>query len=118
MHELSIAMSMLELAEGEARRAGAHRITRIHCRIGCLRQADTTMLSEAFDLAKSGTLAARAKLEVTTVGMRLECSACGTHTELDAWQFECPSCGATEIHLEGGDEIELTSIELEIDDGD
>ena len=118
MHELSIAQSMLEIAEAEARRHGATKITRIDCRIGCLRQADTALLSEAFELARIGTAAAEASLAVATVGMKLDCSACGGHADLDGWQFECPSCGSTDIQLSGGDDIELTSLELEIPDGD
>ena len=118
MHELSIAQSILEVAQAEARRHGAARIVRILCRIGCLRQAHTSLLGEAFDLAKTGTLAADAKLTVETVGMGLDCSGCGTHTELEGWRFDCPGCGSTAVQLSGGDELELTSMDLEVSDGD
>ena len=118
MHELSIAQSILEVAQIEAQSHETIRIKRIHCRIGCMRQAQTTLLSEAFDLAKAGTLAANANLTVEIVGMHLDCSDCGHQADLDGWAFECPSCGSTAVQLSGGDELELTSVELEVSDGD
>jgi hydrogenase nickel incorporation protein HypA/HybF len=118
VHELSIAMSILEAAEAEAKRHGAVRIRRIHCRIGVLRQVDRTLLSEAFELAKTGTSAASADLEVTSVGMHLDCSGCGRASDLPTWQFECPRCGSSKVELSGGDELELTSLELEVPDDD
>ena len=118
MHELSIALSILEVAEDEARRHGAAKITRVRCRIGCLRQAHTSLLAEAFDLAKVGTMAAEAVLTIETVGTHLGCSACGRETDLDGWAFECPDCGSRAVQLSGGDQLELTSLDLEVGDGD
>ena len=118
MHELSIALSILEVAESEARRHGAARIKCIRCRIGCLRQVQARLLAEAFDLAKVGTMAAEAALTVDTVGMHLGCSACGGQTDLDGWAFQCPDCGSRAVQLSGGDQLELTSLDLEVSDGD
>ena len=118
MHELSIAQSILEAAQIEAQRHETIQIKRIHCRIGCMRQAQTTLLREAFDLAKVGTLAGNAVLTVEIVGMQLDCSDCGQQADLDGWAFECPGCGSTAVQLSGGDELELTSMELEVRDGD
>ena len=118
MHELSIAQSILEVAQSEAQRHGSICIKRIHCRIGCMRQAQTTLLRDAFDLAKAGTLAADASLTVEIVGMRLDCSDCDQQVDLDGWAFECPGCGSTAVQLSGGDELELTSMELEVRDDD
>jgi len=118
VHELSIVQSILEVADVEAKRHGATKIKRIICRIGVLRQVDRTTLSEAFEIARAGTAAGAASLEVTTVGMNLTCSACYFEDELPTWQFECPECGSSKIKLSGGDEIELTSMELEVPDDD
>ena len=118
MHELSIANGLLEAAAAEARRHEATRILRLDCRIGCLRQVDQGLLTEAFELARTNTLADTAELAVTYVGMHLASRPCGYEADLDGWQFECPQCGSTEINLTGGDELELTSLQLEIPDED
>jgi len=116
MHELSIVNSLLDAAEAEAAQHGATRITHVYCRIGCLRQVDQMLLHEAFDLARRGTLADGAALSVTKVGMRLSCHECSHQTDLDGWRFDCPACGSTKIALDGGDELELTSLTLELPD--
>ena len=79
---------------------------------------DQWLLTEAFALARTGTLAEAAELAVTYVGMHLHCRPCGHDADLNGWQFECPNCGATDVKLSGGDELELTSLELEVPDED
>ena len=118
MHELSIAYSIIETAEAEAKKHGAVGIVRLYCRIGCLRQVQPSLLQDVFDLAKVDTMAANAVLETTTVGMLLHCKACGRESQLDGWQFDCPLCASREIQLSGGDDLELTSLELEINGDD
>ena len=118
MHELSIVQSILETAISHAECHNASRITRIRIRVGRLRQVEPALLADAFDLAKHGTLAAEATLDAAYSGMRLDCAACGRHTDLDTWAFECPHCGSSDIRLDGGDELELTSLDLEIPDDD
>jgi hydrogenase nickel incorporation protein HypA/HybF len=118
MHELALARAMIDEALGEARRRGAARVRRIHCRIGRLRMVDPAMLREAFELARAGTQADDAELVTTPVGMHLCCRTCGAERDLEGWSLECPACGSRDIALSGGDEIELTSLELEVPDGD
>ncbi|UCE59246.1 MAG: hydrogenase maturation nickel metallochaperone HypA [Phycisphaerales bacterium] len=116
MHELSIVSSLLEVAVDQAQQHQAVGIKRIHCRIGCLRQVDRNLLRQAFELARQSTLAKDATLEVVHVGMHLRCRECAHEVDLNGWQFECPACASTDVDLGGGDELELTSMELEVPD--
>ncbi len=118
MHELSIASSLLEAAVAVAHERDAVRIVRIDCRIGRFRQIDVWLLGEAFDLDKVDSIAADARLNVETVGARLNCSGCGETSELRDWDFKCPLCHSSAGSVTGGDELELTSVELEVPDGD
>lgn len=118
MHELSVVTSLVELAHREADRHGATAIRRICCRIGVLRQVDRMLMEEAFRLATAGTIAAEAVLDLELVGMTLTCRACGEVSQLVTWQFDCPRCGEVDVKLEGGDDIELTSLDLELPDHD
>jgi hydrogenase nickel incorporation protein HypA/HybF len=117
VHELSIVLAILDEAAAQAERHGAARITRIKIRVGRLRQVDPTLLAEAFELARHGTLAADATLDASYFGMELACNACSLKTELETWAFECPECGSPDVRLSGGDELELTSMDLEVPDG-
>lgn len=118
MHELSIVHDLLDIAVSEAEKRGYHHVSRLTCRIGWLRQADPLLLREAFSVACEGTIAANAELEVITRGMYLECHTCGQRGEVIGWQFRCPICYSDDVELQGGDELELTAIDCEVDDGD
>lgn len=116
MHELSIVQSLLDVALAEARRAGAARVTRLNCRIGELRQIDDRLLVEAFELLRPGTLCDTAELCVEKTFIRARCSGCGREFDVRNWQWRCPACGEEGSALNGGDELELTSIEAEIEE--
>ena len=116
MHELSIAVALLDAARAEAEARGASRIVRLTCRIGVARHVEPDMLREAFAVARENTPAAEVDLQVETVGMTLTCNDCGACRHLDTWAFTCPTCGGDHVQLTGGDELELSSLELEVPD--
>jgi hydrogenase nickel incorporation protein HypA/HybF len=55
MHELSIAMSILDLAEEEAEKHGEKQITAIHVKVGELSGVVAEALSNAYELAREQT---------------------------------------------------------------
>jgi hydrogenase nickel incorporation protein HypA/HybF len=116
VHELSVVQSLLDVALAEARRAGAARVTRLHCRIGELCQIDHRLLVEAFELLRPGTLCESAELHVEKTFLRAHCSRCGRDFDVRNWQWRCPGCGEEGSALGGGDELELTSIEAETEE--
>ena len=115
---MTIVHSLLDVVAEEARQRGAIRVARISCRIGCLRQVDDSLLHEAFEIAKRDSLVSDAVLDTTYVGMQLTCHDCAHSVRLDGWSLECPACESPNVELSGGDELELTSLELEVPDGD
>ncbi len=116
MHELSLATALVDATLSEARKHGAGRIDTVRCRIGRLRQVDDQLLRDAFEIAAAGTIAAGAALDVSYTGIRIDCHACGVGTDVESWRFDCPRCGESRVSLTGGDELELTSIDVEVDD--
>ena len=118
VHELALATSLIDAAVGEARAHRGRSITGVRCRIGRLRQVDDQLLREAFDVTKVDTLASDAQLEVVYTPILLECLECGLRADLEAWRFDCPECRSTRIRLDGGDEMELASLDVEVEDED
>jgi hydrogenase nickel incorporation protein HypA/HybF len=55
MHELSIAMSLVELATEEAERRGASRVSALHVHVGPLSGVVSDALRFSFTLAAEGT---------------------------------------------------------------
>lgn len=90
MHEFSIVMSMLDLAESSAREDGATRIDAIHLEIGALAGVVPEALEFAFQGAREGTMAEHARLEVDYLPAIANCSVCESRFELDnRWGSPC-----------------------------
>ena len=116
MHELSIAHSLVEIAEEAAAKAGVARVTVVHLRLGILSGVVRDALLFGFDVASAGTRLEGARLEIEEVPLQVYCETCGTVVALpDVRHFRCPQCGAPCRRIVTGQEIELAALEYEDD---
>ena len=114
MHELSIALSLIEAAEARAAEEGAARISRLFLRIGPLSGVVPQALISAFEMAAHSTRAEGAVLEIEKVPISVYCSACEREVVTDSdFSFECPDCGVLTHDIRSGNELEFTSMEIE-----
>lgn len=107
---------MVEAACSEALRIGSNRVTKVLCRIGSLRQVDDSLMREAFDFVKGGTICAAAELTIEKKHMEATCPQCRVRFAVRDWDWSCPTCGAFGEDAAGGDELELVSLEAEVPD--
>lgn len=113
MHELSIALSILETATVAAERARARSVTVVRVRIGELSGVHPESLQFHFSEAVRNTLLAHARLEIEPVPVALNCPACGSETEPgEPLRFVCGSCGEPTGNVIRGRELDLDSIEV------
>jgi hydrogenase nickel incorporation protein HypA/HybF len=113
MHELSIAMRVIDLAEGHLRAAGGGRVATIRLRVGRLAGVVPEALQAAIAMAAQGTPLAAAAVEVEDVPVRIWCPACEREVELpELVPLACPKCGAQSGDVRAGDELELASLVL------
>uniref|UniRef100_Q01S86 Zn finger protein HypA/HybF (Possibly regulating hydrogenase expression)-like protein n=1 Tax=Solibacter usitatus (strain Ellin6076) TaxID=234267 RepID=Q01S86_SOLUE len=76
MHELSIAMSIVEVASEEARRQGGARVDAVHLKLGALSGVVKEALLFSWDLACEESPVAGARLEIEEArGSELEVTA-------------------------------------------
>jgi hydrogenase nickel incorporation protein HypA/HybF len=108
MHELSIARAIVATAE---RHAEGRRVKVVNLRVGALRQVVPDSLCFYFDFVTKETVCDGARLAIEAVPARLRCRECGDEWELEQPLFRCV-CGATEVEVAAGDELEVESIEL------
>jgi hydrogenase nickel incorporation protein HypA/HybF len=114
VHELSIAVSLVELASEQAAEIGRARVEAVHVRLGALAGVVEEALRFSFDLAAGGTPVDGARLVVERVPVAVFCAACGAERVLDEpLRFHCPVCGGPAGDLVRGREIELTALEVE-----
>lgn len=114
MHELSIALSLIEVAEARAAEEGAEHISRLFVRIGILSGVVPEALISAFEIAAHATMAEGAVLEIQDVPIAVYCAACEREVPTGStFSFECPACGHLTHDVRSGNELELTSMEIE-----
>ncbi len=113
MHELSIALSLIELAEEEARKAGATHIEQVTVRIGALSGVVPDALRFAFDVATEGTMLEGATLNIDELPVRIFCATCQIEREVPpALILRCPVCEEFSGDIRQGKELELASLTL------
>lgn len=113
MHELSIAVSLIDAACEQAARLGDVRVAALHVRLGRLSGVVREALEFSFDLAAADTAIAGARLQIEEVAVAVLCPACGCERQLDSVQhFHCPVCGAPTPEVVRGRELELVAMEV------
>ena len=112
MHELSIALSILDVVAEEAERRGGH-VVAVHLRLGPLSGVVAGALRSAYDLAREGTPLAAAELVVEEVPVAAWCPACAAERMVAFPELCCPTCGAATPEVVRGRELEVVALEIE-----
>jgi hydrogenase nickel incorporation protein HypA/HybF len=114
MHELSVAMSLVEMASAAAAQAGVERVTRVHLQLGALAGVVRGALEFSFEIAAEGTPLAGAELLIEELPVKVDCEQCGCVSELASiQQFRCPRCGAPTSRVVQGRELQLIALEYD-----
>jgi hydrogenase nickel incorporation protein HypA/HybF len=114
MHELSIAMSLVDLACEEAARLGGPRVEALHVRIGPLAGVVCDALAFSFALAAADTAVAAARLVIEPVDVAVTCDACGVERVIASpHRLRCPVCDAPTPNVVRGRELQLVALEID-----
>jgi hydrogenase nickel incorporation protein HypA/HybF len=114
MHELSIALSILELAAEESERQGGAVVAAIHLRLGPLSGVVRTALESAYGLAREGTEFDQAELIIEEVPLMTYCPGCeAERAPPSLQQLICPICGTPTPEVVHGRELEVVALEIE-----
>ena len=115
MHELSIAMSILDLAAEEAERTRERaRVLEIHLKLGRLSGVVKEALLSAYELARECTALEEAQLVIEEVPIRVHCPSCKTaRAVVSAQQLCCADCGTPSADVLSGRELEVFAREIQ-----
>ncbi len=116
MHELSIAQALIEQVEAAATKEHALRVVRVVITVGALSGVDAEALRSLFPLVAEGTVTADAELVIEPVPARVTCRACGEEAPAEGYFTGCTACGSKDVELSSGRELNIKSVELEIDE--
>lgn len=114
MHELSIAMTLVDIASERLPQLGERvRVSAVHVRIGPLSGIVPDALLFSFDVAAAGSAVEGARLEIESVPLTAWCDRCQAEQLLGSVQcLRCPACGSATPHVLTGRELELRALEV------
>jgi hydrogenase nickel incorporation protein HypA/HybF len=110
VHELSLCRSIGQIVR---RHAGDRRVTVVHLQVGGLRQVVPDTLVYCWGIVNEGTTWEGSVLDVDHVPAAIACADCGATTMLEAMSMVCGCCGGTAVTVTAGEELLVTSIELQ-----
>lgn len=112
MHELSIAMSIIDMACEEAEKHPGELVA-IHLQLGPLAGVVPEALLSAFEMAREDSPLPSARLVVEHVPLVVWCSRCNAEREATSLQdFSCGTCGTPAAELRRGDELLVSALEF------
>src|SRR5262249_285326 len=94
MHELSIALSMIEMADDEVVVRGGGRVTALHLKLGPLSGVVKEALEFSYEIACQGTTLEGSRLVIEDVPVMIRCSGCRQDVLIESIQsLRCSHCG-------------------------
>lgn len=112
MHELSIAMSIVDMAQEEAERRGV-KVDAVHLELGPLSGVVAEALLFSYEMACGGTRLEGSHLVIKKVPIEVYCPACEAKKNLTSMQwFCCPECGTPTSEVIHGKELAITGLEV------
>ncbi|MFZ0321082.1 MAG: hydrogenase maturation nickel metallochaperone HypA [Candidatus Sulfotelmatobacter sp.] len=113
MHEPSIAMSIIELAQEESDRRDV-QVTAIHLKLGELSGVVKEALLGSFEMACEDTALQGVRLIIEEVPVLIFCATCQTQRPISSVQlFCCAECGTPSGDVVQGKELEVVALEIE-----
>jgi hydrogenase nickel incorporation protein HypA/HybF len=113
MHELSIAMSIVELAQEEAEERGV-KVNAVHLKLGALSGVVKHALLSSYEMACDDTPLQGSRLVIEDVAVVIFCPNCKVQRPLSSIQFFCcAECGAPASEIVQGKELEVVALEVQ-----
>jgi hydrogenase nickel incorporation protein HypA/HybF len=113
MHELSIAISMIEMASAQAARLGGAQIEAIHLRLGPLAGVVKEALLFSYEIACQDTPLAGSRLVIEEAPVIIFCHQCQRQEPLLSLEnFACPQCHTPSSDIIQGRELEIIALEI------
>lgn len=113
MHELSIAMSLVEQVDEAARREGASRVVSIIMSLGKLSGVEREQLEFCFPLASEGSLLDGAQLIIEEEPARIRCLCCAVESVPEPPFLLCEKCSSSQVEVISGRDLAIRSMEIE-----
>ncbi len=113
MHEMGLAMRIVEIALAETEKAKASRLCEVEVEVGEVAGVLREALEFCLPAAAHGTLAEQAVFTIVAVPGQGHCQACQRQVAVSAFPAQCPECGGFGVTITAGTELRPRSINVE-----
>jgi hydrogenase nickel incorporation protein HypA/HybF len=117
MHEMGIALEIIDIATASIPPdLEGSRVARVNLAVGKLSAIVPDSLRFCFSIATKDTALEGAELVIDTRPVVAVCKACGERWTIERPVFTCRACDGSDLTLESGRELDITSIEIAEED--
>ncbi len=113
MHEMTLAVGIIDLAVQTAEQNKAKKINSITVEAGALAGILQDALEFCFTEAARNTIAENAVLKYHVIPAQAVCGACGKRFEALERMAKCPQCGTPVFEISGGTEMRVKDINVD-----
>ena len=113
MHEFSIAMSIVDAVEAEAKKAKANSVSSLTLEIGTMAGIEFYALDTALEMAIKNTILDKSKISVNKIVARATCDECSHEFNIQEITQLCPKCQGMFHTIISGKELRIKSIVVE-----
>jgi len=110
MHELSIVMSIIDIAQQQTIEANATIVDEIELDIGTLSGIEIDSFEFAWKQAVKGTVLAFAEKKVNRIKAKAQCLDCDAEFYIHQYYDACPVCGEHLLNILQGKELKVKSL--------
>jgi hydrogenase nickel incorporation protein HypA/HybF len=116
LHELSLANEVIKIAEYEAGRNNAGRVSEITIEAGIFSGVEIDAFRSALEITAKGTVLDEASLNIIRLNGQGYCSKCKMEFEMNNRIDTCPVCNSFPSEIRKGYEFRVVSLVVEKDD--
>ena len=113
MHELSIIVSILEIAEEKAKNLNAKIVHEIEIDIGELSGVDFDAMEFAMEHSQKPEMMQNVKFVINKIPARAKCNNCEHEFKISDYYTACPKCNNFNHDIFQGKELKVKSIKID-----
>ena len=110
MHELSIAMNIVEIVDEEVKKAEASVVRELELDIGRLSGVVIEALEFALTEAVKDSVLEKARITINDIPATAKCNECQFEFAVEDLYTPCPSCHSFDTEIISGGELRIRSL--------
>ena len=113
MHELSLAMEVIALAERETATRGVASVSEIQIEVGTLSGVEADAFQWALEMLVKDSILSQAEIKLLRTPGKGKCTACDLEFMMQNRVDTCPVCSCFPSEITGGEEFWVVSMVVE-----